>query len=433
MKFVLGIVVLSAVIFFHELGHFLLAKASGIVVNEFAFGMGPKIVSFTRGETTYAWRLLPFGGSCTMMGEDEEEEAAPGCFNQASVWKRIAVVAAGPAFNFILAFIISLIVIGVMGTDPATVVEVAEGSPAQEAGLQEGDLIISYEGNDIANGRELYTDIQLDDVPLEDVELVVKRDGEKIAISYDPTVTTRYMLGYYYNNEDETAPAEVTDVMEGYPMEEAGFQAGDIITSIDGYEITSQADLQEYWEEHPLDGSTVVLTADRDGETITAEVTPIESTSASLGFSFNLAREKQSALGVLKASFGEIKYWIHVTIKSLGTLFTGQYTVEDMSGPVGVVSAMGDTYDEVKSEGALIIVMTFLNFAILLSANLGIMNLLPIPALDGGRLVFLIIEAILGRPINRKFEGYVHFAGFAFLMVLMVFIMYNDITKIIFG
>ncbi|MDO4616897.1 MAG: RIP metalloprotease RseP [Lachnospiraceae bacterium] len=429
MKFVLGIVVLSAVIFFHELGHFLLAKASHIVVNEFAFGMGPKIVSFTRGETTYAWKLLPFGGSCTMMGEDEEEEAAPGCFNQASVWNRIAVVAAGPVFNFILAFLISLIVIGAMGTDPARVVEVEEGSPAAGAGLQEGDLILSYEGNSIANGRELYTDIQLDDVPLEDIELTVERDGEQLSITYDPTVITRYMLGYYYN-QDSNAAAEVTDVIQGYPMEAAGFQAGDVLTSIDGYEITTQESLQAYWEEHPLDGSAVVLTAERDGETITAEVTPIEDTSASLGFSFNLAREKQSPFGVVKASFGEMRYWIHVTIKSLGTLLTGQYSVKDMSGPVGVVSAMGDTYDEVKSEGTLIIVMTFLNFAILLSANLGIMNLLPIPALDGGRLVFLIIEAILGHPINRKFENYVHIAGFMLLMLLMVFIMYNDIMKL---
>ncbi len=432
MKFVLGILVLSAVIFFHELGHFLLAKASHIVVNEFAFGMGPKILSFTRGETTYAWRLLPFGGSCTMMGEDEEEEEAPGCFNKAPVWNRIAVVAAGPIFNFILAFLISLIVIGAMGTDPARVVEVEEGSPAAEAGLEEGDLILSYEGNGIANGREMYTDMQLDGVPLDEINLTVERDGEKITIAYAPEVTTRYMLGYYYNTE-EGAAAEVTDVIAGYPMEAAGFRAGDVLTSIDGYEITTQAELQEYWQEHPLDGSTVVLTADRDGETITAEVTPIEDTSASLGFSFNLAREKLSPLGVVKASFGEIGYWIHVTVKSLGTLLTGQYGVEDLSGPVGVVSAMGDTYDEVKSEGALIIVMTFLNFAILLSANLGVMNLLPIPALDGGRLVFLIIEAILGHPINRKFENYVHIIGFALLMVLMVFIMYNDIAKIFTG
>lgn len=430
MKFVLGFLVLSVVIFFHELGHFLLAKASHIVVNEFAFGMGPKILSFTKGETTYAWRILPFGGSCTMMGEDEEEEALDGCFNKAPVWNRIAVVAAGPIFNFIMAFIVSVIVIASVGSDPATVVEVGEGTPIEAAGLKPGDLILSYQGNDIANGRELYTDIELDSVPLKDINLVVKRDGEKIKIHYDPEVTTRYMMGYYYNQED-TSKAEVLDVIEGYPMEAAGFQAGDIITSINGVEITTQESLQDYWNEHPLDGSPVVLTCDRQGETVTSEVTPIKDTSASLGFSFNLMREKLPFFSTLKASFGEVKYWLHVTVKSLVTLFRGQYSVKDMSGPVGVVSAMGDTYDEVKSEGTLVVVMTFLNFVILLSANLGVMNLLPIPALDGGRLVFLVIEAILGRPLNRRFENLVHIIGFALLMLLMVFIMYNDIAKLL--
>ncbi|MCQ2509513.1 MAG: RIP metalloprotease RseP [Lachnospiraceae bacterium] len=429
MKFVLGILVLSLVIFFHELGHFLLAKASHIVVNEFAFGMGPKILSFTKGETTYAWRILPFGGSCTMMGEDEEEEAAEGCFNRAPVLNRIAVVAAGPLFNFLMAFIVSMIVIGTVGSDPATVVEVGEGTPVEEAGLKAGDLILSYQGNSIANGRELYTDLELDDVPLKDIRLIVKRDGQKIAINYDPVVTTRYMLGYYYNQED-TSRAEVLDVIEDYPMAAAGFMAGDILTSIDGFEITTQESLQEYWKEHPLDGSPVVLTADRQGETYSAEITPIEDTSAALGFSFNLMREKLSPFGVLKASWGEIRYWIHVTIKSLKTLITGQYHVDDLSGPVGVVSAMGDTYDEVKSEGTLVVAMTFLNFIILLSANLGIMNLLPIPALDGGRLVFLVIELILRRPLNRKVENYVHIVGLMLLMLLMVFIMYNDLMKI---
>ncbi|MCQ2499940.1 MAG: RIP metalloprotease RseP [Lachnospiraceae bacterium] len=429
MKFVLGIVVLSAVIFFHELGHFLLAKASHIVVNEFAFGMGPKILSFTKGETTYAWRILPFGGSCTMMGEDEEEEAIDGCFNKAPVWNRIAVVAAGPVFNFLMAFVVSVIVIGFMGVDPARVVEVDENSPVAEAGLQEGDLITSYEGNGIANARELYTDIELDGVPLKDIHMTVKRDGKKISIDYDPVVTTRYMMGYYHSQEEGAKP-EILELMKGYPMETAGFQAGDVITSINGVKVSSQEELQGYLDDHPLDGSPVKMTVDRAGQEIAGEFTPISDTSAALGFSFNLMREKKSVFGTLRAAFGEMKYWIHVTVKSLATLITGQYSVKDMSGPVGVVTAMGDTYDEVKSEGALIIIMTFLNFAILLSANLGIMNLLPIPALDGGRLVFLIIEAILGRPLNRKLENYVHIVGLMLLMLLMVFIMYNDIAKL---
>lgn len=431
MKFILGILVLSVVIFVHELGHFLLAKANHIVVYEFAFGMGPKLFSFTRGETTYALKLLPFGGSCAMMGEDEEQDG-PGCFNYASVWGRISVVAAGPVFNFILAFIIALVVTAVVGYDPASVVEIEEGSPAAEAGLKEGDLIVNYEGNGIANARELYVDLQLDGVPLDEINMTVKRDGEKIRIDYAPTVVTRYMLGYYYN-QDEPEKVTVTGLVEGYPMEAAGFQVGDVLTSIDDFTITTLDSLMSYWEEHPLDGSPVELTADRNGESYTAELTPIEDTSSYLGFSFNLVSSKVSFFETIKAGFGEMSYWIHVTLKSLGTLFKGQYSVKDLSGPVGVVSAMGDSYEEVKSEGTLAIAITFLNFIILISTNLGIMNLLPIPALDGGRLVFLVIEAILGRPLNRKFENFVHIGGFMLLMLLMVFIMYNDIAKIFMG
>ena len=143
MKFVIAILILSAVIIFHELGHFLLAKANHIIVTEFAIGMGPKLLSFTKGDTTYALKLLPFGGSCSMLGEDEDE-SQEGSFNNASVWRRMSVIAAGPVFNFILAFLVAVVVISVVGADPARVTEVTEQSPAAEAGLQPGDIITRY-------------------------------------------------------------------------------------------------------------------------------------------------------------------------------------------------------------------------------------------------------------------------------------------------
>ena len=198
MQIVIAILILSAVIIFHELGHFLLAKANHIVVTEFAVGLGPKLISFTRGDTTYALKLLPFGGSCSMLGEDEDEEEKEGSFNKASVWRRISVIAAGPVFNFILAFLVAVIVISVVGADPARVVSVEAGSPAAEAGLQEGDVITRYEGNGIANGRELYTDIDMDGVPLDTVTLTYERNGKSHTVSYTPDTTTQWMLGYYY-------------------------------------------------------------------------------------------------------------------------------------------------------------------------------------------------------------------------------------------
>ena len=427
MKFVIAILILSAVIIFHELGHFLLAKASHIVVTEFAVGMGPKLFSFKKGDTTYALKLLPFGGSCSMLGEDEEE-SAKGSFNNASVWNRIAVIAAGPIFNFILAFLIAVIVISVVGADPARVTAVADNSPVAEAGLQEGDIITRYEGNGIANGRELYTDIDMDGVPLDSVTLTYVRDGESHTVSYIPETQERWMLGYYYNPSSEQA--EITSIMKGYPLEQAGLEDGDTITAVNGTEISTSQELAQYWENYPLDGSAVTISYERDGLDYEATVTPIRTTSAILGFSFNLSREKMSPIQTLKYSFGELKYWIHLTVKSLKSLLTGTYSINDLSGPIGVVDTIGQVYEETKSAGGIITSMTMLNMLILLSANLGVMNLLPLPALDGGRLIFLIIEAIRRKPVKRNVEGMIHFAGIVLLMVLMVYVAFNDVRRI---
>lgn len=428
MTILIAILILSAVIFFHELGHFLMAKANRVVVTEFAFGLGPRLLSFKKGDTIYAWRLLPFGGFCSMLGEDEEEDAE-GSFTKASVWRRIAIVAAGPVFNFILAFLISIIVISVVGSDPARVTEVPESSPAAEAGLREGDLILKYEGNGIANGRELATDIDMDGVPLDSVEITFRRDGKTHKISYEPEKITRYLVGYYYT-PDSSGPAEITSVMKGYPAEAAGLQAGDVITEIDGTKITTSSELARYWEEHTMDGSPVELCYERDGESYRTRLTPVEDTSASLGFDFNLAREKMSPLSTLKYSAGEMNYWIHLTIKSVVSLVRGDFSVNDLSGPIGVVDAVDQVVDETRSEGAVIVSMSLLNMVILLSANLGVMNLLPLPALDGGRLIFLLIEAVRRKPIKRNVEGMIHFAGMMLLMVLMVYVAFNDVRRI---
>ena len=161
-------------------------------------------------------------------------------------------------------------------------------------------------------------------------------------------------------------------------------------------------ELAAYFDEHPLEDLPVTLTYEREGKEKSAEVTPVRHTNVSLGFYYNMAREKTNLPGIIKYGAIEVKYWIKTTVQSLGMLVTGKVTVNDMSGPVGVVNVIGDTYEDSKSEGALITWLSMFNIMILLSANLGIMNLLPIPALDGGRLVFLVIEAIRGREFGGK-------------------------------
>ena len=415
------------IVIFHELGHFLLAKRNGIAVTEFSLGMGPRLLSKVIGETRYSLKLFPIGGSCLMVGEDDDDDSQ-GSFNRASVWARISVVAAGPIFNFILAFIFAMIITSVIGYDPSTVLQVEEGSPAQKAGLQEGDVITEFQGRHISIGRDLELYMTLHGLQDENVTLTYERDGEEHEISYTADSQTSYLLGFYYNITE--GEPEVTQVMLDGSMMEAGVQAGDIIREINGVKISTGQDIQDYIAANPLDGSEITLGIERNGDIRQISITPKMTKQVDSGFVYNLYREKTNFPGVIKYSAVEVRYWITSTIESLVMLVKGQFTVNDLSGPVGIINVIGDSYEEAKTEGTVMVWMQMLYWAILLSANLGVMNLLPIPALDGGRLVFLIIEAIRRKKINPNVEGMIHFAGFVLLMVLMVFVMFNDIRRI---
>lgn len=428
MKILIAVIIFSAIILFHEFGHFLFAKLNGISVTEFSLGMGPRLLSVQKGETRYSLKLLPIGGSCAMVGEDTAEEDVPGSFNEASVWGRISVVAAGPIFNFILAFVLAVIIVGFVGYDPAEIMAVDESSAAAEAGLQTGDVITSYDGYHVDLAKDLYVYMYLNELKEGDaVEMQVKRDGRTETITYTPDVSVRYLLGF---NRSDASSMTVESLIDGMPLQEAGLKPGDTITAINGVEIADGEAYDAYLAEHPLSSEAVEITYDRDGLDYTATITPKEYRTPQLGFSYNLGYTKTSGLKVLKYGALEIKYMIRTTILSLKELVTGQLGFQNLSGPVGIADAIGTTYEESKSEGALMLWMNMLNMAVLLSANLGVMNLLPLPALDGGRLVFLVIEAIRKKPINREIEGRIHFAGLMALMVLMVVVMYNDFLKI---
>ena len=189
--------------------------------------------------------------------------------------------------------------------------------------------------------------------------------------------------------------------------------------------------MRDYFSENPLDGSEVRLVCERDGTTFETSLIPYESRTVDVGFSYNLGRVNTTPIGVLKYSLIEMRYWIVTTVKSVGQLFTGRFTVNDLSGPVGVVDIVGETYEEVKSEGALMTWMNMLNMIVLLSSNLGVMNLLPIPAVDGGRLLFLAIEAIRRKPMNRKLEGAIQMVTVALLLFLMFYVMYHDMVRML--
>lgn len=426
LNILVAIIIFSVIVVFHELGHFLLAKKNGIEVTEFSLGMGPRLLSTVKGNTRYSLKLFPIGGSCMMVGEDGEEEG-PGSFGHASVWGRISVVAAGPVFNFILAFVFALIITSVMGYDPPKVLSVEENSPAEEAGLQEGDIITSFQGKHISIGRDISLYESLYGMQQDQIKMTVKRDGKKIDLNFKAASERKYMLGFSYVPDGEP---EITEVFVDGAMMKAGVLAGDVITAVDGTKVSTGEELQAYLEEHPLGENAVTITVSRDGNEKEFTVQPTVRTQVSTGFVYNLYREKTNFFGVLKYSAVEVRYWISSTIDSLELLIKGTFRVNDLSGPVGIVDAIGSSVEEAKSEGAVVMWMQMFYWAILLSANLGVMNLLPLPALDGGRLVFLLIEAVTKKKVNPNIEGMIHFAGFVLLMALMVFVFMNDLKRL---
>jgi len=346
LSIILALLIFSLIVIIHELGHFLLAKKNGIAVTEFSLGMGPRIFSKEFGETAYSLKLLPFGGSCLMVGEDEDSDDE-NAFNKKSVWARISVVIAGPVFNFILAFFLSLFIIGSVGYDSPEIWMITPGSAAEDSGMLAGDRIIRINDARIHVYREVSNYVQMNQEELRQgpAEVVYERDGQRFTVELVPRQAEN---GMYY-----------------------------------------------------------------------------------LGFTGSGVRTKGGLITTLKYSAYEVKYWISTTLNSLGMIFKGQVSSDDVSGPVGIVNVIGETYEESKQDGAFYVWLNMLNLSILLSANLGVMNLLPIPALDGGRLVFLIIEAVRRKPISPEKEGTIHMIGFILLMALMVFILFNDVKNII--
>ncbi len=451
MNIIAALLIFTVIVVAHELGHFLLAKKNGIGVPEFSIGMGPRLITCAKTQggfvvkflcsqkamderedwkdvTRYSWKLFPIGGSCAMVGEDEENDA-PNSFNSKGVWARFSVVFAGPFFNFIFAFVVSIIILANAGIDYPIVEAVYDGQPAKAAGIEVGDVIRSINGHKISIGREIDTYVQLHPLSGDDVTVVLDRDGEEKTISLDPNYKT-HLFGFSYFAK-KTDGTEITAVSEGGAFEKAGIQKGGRIISINGEKVSNGEELKNTMSQFSADGKTVTFGIEQDGDIKEYTVEPEPYETKTLGLYAAGDVKGQGALTVLKYSFVEVKYWIKTTIASLGQLVTGKISVKEVSGPVGIVDTVGSVLDQSTTYGIGVVLLNMLYMAVLLSANLGVMNLLPLPALDGGRLVFILIEAVRGKPIDRDKEGYVHFAGFVVLMLFMVFVMYNDIVKII--
>lgn len=426
MSIIFAILIFSFLVITHEFGHFLMAKKAGIGVIEFSVGMGPRLLHFQRGETMYSLKLIPFGGSCMMVGEDDSSNAE-NAFGKKSVWARILVVAGGPLFNFISAFILALILVLCEGANPAKVTAVADAYGAGPAGIQVGDVITEIDGDSISIGRDIALHFMLHPLDGSTLAVTYERDGQEYTTQLDPNYT-RYRTGITYTASD--AAAVLSAVEDGLPAAEAGIQAGDVITAINGTEIATGQDLQQYFDEHPLDGSTLTITYERNGAAYEKELTPVLGSTQALGMTAIYTHEKTGPVGTVAGAWHEMGYSVKTVFASLKMLITGQASVKDMSGPVGIVSVISSTVQASEPDGLYYVFLNLANLAVLLSVNLGVFNLFPLPALDGGRLLFLLIEAVRRKPIPPEKEGMVHTAGFVLLMCLMVFVLYNDIVRL---
>lgn len=326
---IISLIVFSMLIFFHEFGHFIIAKINGIRVNEFSLGMGPLLFKINKNETDYSIRMLPLGGYVKMEGEDEKSDD-PKAFNNKSALQRFAVIAAGPVMNFILAVVL-MALIGFFAGIATTTIEVIPNQPAYNVGLKDGDVIYSINDTKVSNWDEIINLISSN--PKKTVKIVVLRDGNYITYNVKPSI------------EPETKRG----------------------------------------------------------------VIGIKSVTI-----------KNSFVESIKYGFTKTAWLTKMILSGLGQIITGK-SKADVVGPIGIIHYVG--------EAAKVGVYNVLYLAAMISVNLGLFNLFPIPALDGSRLLFICFEALRGKPIEPEKEGLIHFIGFTILMILMIFIVYKDIMR----
>ncbi len=332
MTVVYAILIFCLLIFVHELGHFIVAKACGVKVNEFAVGMGPAIFKKQKGETKYALRIFPIGGYCAMEGEDKDSED-PRAFNNKPAWQRACVLAAGSIMNLLTCVILLIIIAFWLGTATTTIDEVQPDSMAQKAGITAGDTIIDIDGKAINEWDDIINEIAYSDAKT--AEITVDRNGSELVLNTE----------LKYDKEAGRNMIGITPTRVHNPF-----------TSIsDGVKNTGQMTVLMY--------------------------------------------------------------------KVLKQLFTGEVSVKELSGPVGIVYVT----NEAAKSGFVYVV----NLAALLSLNLAIINMLPFPALDGGRLLFLVIRLFTGKRVSDETEGKIHFIGICLLFALMIYVTFNDVIKFV--
>ena len=422
------IFVLGVLVFVHEAGHFLTAKWIGVRVKVFSLGFPPKIIGRTWGDTEYRIGALPLGGYVKMAGDNPLEATGdPEEFMSRSKWERLAILFAGPVMNLVLAVLI-LTVLFMVGIDrpaglddPAVVRFVAEDSPASHAGLEPGDQIVAIESAPTENWSDALDHFLVS--ANETLTVSLLRDG--VTIERDINVEARGDAEIGYAGVFPAVQPQVLSLREDFPAERAGMQPDDVITKVDGAPIFYFTELIDAIEAQ--DGAPVLIGVLRVDEMLEFDLTPQRDGDRWLiGIEFNPAptvvyQVSNPALA-FAAALGETERFTRLTLVVLGRLLTGRASVNTLSGPIGIAEASGET----ARRGARQLFM----FMAFLSLNLGILNLLPIPLLDGGHMAVIAAEGLAGRDFSLRVKERILQVGFVMLMLLMVTVIYVDLSKI---
>jgi regulator of sigma E protease len=426
--------VLGVLVFVHELGHFMAARWNGVRVLTFSLGFGPKLLKFRRGDTEYCLSAIPLGGYVKMAGENPEDPRSgqPDEFLSKTKWQRFQILIMGPAMNLGLAVIVLAVVLMQGATAPAYVSRpalvgvVKSGSAAEKAGLQRGDIITRLGSADVATWEQL--EMAVASRPEREVEMVVIRDRQEQRLTIRPDLTelrtrgnARFEIGTIGVWPDVNP--SIRALVAGEPAEKAGLKPGDVIISINGERMVFASQVSEAISKHPE--QEIQMLVQRSGvEQAIAVVPSRQGENGRIGI--NISDEVESftpsplqAIGMSVQRNFEMSGMI---LRTLRDLFIGEASPRQLMGPVGIAQLSGESAQ--AGWVALFSLMASL------SLNLGLLNLLPIPVLDGGHIFIMGIETIVRRDFSLAVKEKMLFAGFVALMALMVTVIYNDLTRI---
>ena len=421
--------VLGVLVFVHELGHYMMARRLGVRVLTFSLGFGPKLLTVRRGDTDYCVSAIPLGGYVKMAGENPEETRAgkDDEFLSKSKWARFQILVMGPTMNIVLALVVMAVVlyqgaeVPAYEEQPPVVGSVVEGLPAEASGILPGDLIVSIGGKAVPTWEDLFLAV----MPRaeREVEVVIRRGERSIVMSIIPKAQTRFEMG-----DLGVLPVmhpQIRNVLAGEPAERAGIRRGDVIVAIDGEPVRSP-DNALVERINASANRPLTLTVKRGDREQDIEVTPaLRGEIGLIGVElspYELRTIEPGPLQAVQMSIERNYDWSGLIFQTLWGLLTGETSPRQLMGPVGIAQLSGGA--------AQIGFVALFTLMAMISLNLGILNLLPIPVLDGGHILIMVLEGVSRRDFSVRVKEKMLLAGFAVLMLLMVTVIYNDLTRI---